>query len=200
MKKLESDYVSAEKQLSFILEKSYISFSDFAVEALPKNCATAIVYNFGLSPVNPNSTYSNIKVTLMYNQITPSESPEENRIDQHKEFILLCPIADTEWTYNLMVKVWGSEYPSTVAICKEDKSAYFVTLTDTSILFYRFCTFDDSEFEQLENLNYSQPYKISVTKQALWLAANELEGVRCLRENIQLVLDCGIPMYKTCNI
>lgn len=200
MKRMESDYASAEKQLSFILDKSHISFSDFAIEALPKNCATVVIFSFGLSPVKPDSTYSNVKVDLTYNQVTPSEMPEEDRIDQKKEFIFLSPIADTDWTYNLMVKVWGDRYPSTVAICKEDKTAYFVSLTETSMLFYRFCTFTDSEMEQLENLNYSQPYKISITKQALWLAANELEGVRCLRENLQLVLDCGIPMYKTCNV
>jgi hypothetical protein len=97
------------------------------------------------------------------------------------------------WTPTLRYKVWESEFPSTVAISKEEQTVYFLCVQSNDVLeLKKFSKLKGNQYNLimtsvLENI----PFHIEIAHNALYSFVDESEGLNFLRKNIGVTFNCN---------
>ncbi len=115
-----------------------------------------------------------------------------------KKLALLNTINDFKWKRSLIYKIWGGNYPSTVAIDINDGTVYFIHIhkgDDVKIELVYFGILNENEFELVKHdIDDSKPYKIKISDDAMFDYITGDEGLNHLRNNIVIELNCGMPL------
>lgn len=136
-------------------------------------------------------SFSNFHILIEANEVEIFVN-EKNKL--HLDLYFLCSSsAYFNWTSALILKVWGNDFPSTVAIDKETKQIYFVYLRETSIKLELFGVLTDEQYQTVsDSLVESKPFEIGIGHDAMYAYIDGSEGFNHLRENIFVEFKCGI--------
>lgn len=144
-----------------------------------------------------DAAYSNICLNIAYTTVLPNcvGRAKATTVENTLTLILLTTAGDIEWHTVLKNKVWNGNYPSTVGVNVNTGEVYCVFVQSGLLELRLFGTLTELDKEGLlDHLNYKKPYKITISYDALWDYAAELEGSRYLRDNLQMEFDCGRPV------
>lgn len=153
------------------------------------------VTHFHIDEVEDVESPSNLVLTLTYNTTYLSEDKGFQTIEKVRKLKLLTAKGDDRWTYRLIEKIWEGQYPSTVAVDLESHEVFFVNITISGIDLIHFGVLDNKQFEAFEfDIHDREPFRVKIAEQALMDYVDGSEGIRHLRRNIIIELNCGVPI------
>lgn len=189
--RFENTFESAEAILNRCLSSGQLAFGRFNSE-LSNLCSLKHfeICNVGRNPDDD----SNMTVNLNYVITEVDESKLVRQFDKARQLNFLCTMGDTEWTYNMIVKVWDGNYPSTIAYDTTSGEIFLAYIQPWGLELKYFATLTKEQFTALADLNLKYPFKIAIRPAAMFKVIDGSEGTNYLKSNLYISLDCIQPI------
>jgi hypothetical protein len=191
--RLPNVYIDAKELLNDTLnENRKVSIKTYGV----MYSQVGDVMHHSIGEVTNEESYANLDLMLTYvtRQLTFNNDAYAP-IEKTRNLRVLNTLGDTRWTYNMIVKVWEGEYPSTVAVDMDSGNVFLVGVKANRIELTDFGILESSAFDAFHNdLNDREPFKIKIDEEAMFDVLDGSEGTNHLRHNVFIEFDCGMPI------
>ncbi len=175
-----------------LLEKSFVnsilvlsSYSSVVVN-------TATVEHINVHNVDNMESIGTVLLDISYKERVLSKSDKFETRRKTNTFMLLNPKGDILWPHIMVSKVWGGEYPSCVAVNKDNGVVYFMYIKAESVTLVEFALLTQPELRAIvDNLNDTRPYRIGLVEDAMFQVLAGTEGSRHLKNNVYIEFDTG---------
>ena len=190
---LPNTYLDAKELLNDVLQQDRkVSIKNQGV--LYSQVGNVLHFSFG--EVTDVESYANLDLLITY--VTRQATFDNNAlapIEKTRNLRVLNNLGDNRWTYNMIVKVWEGEYPSTVAVDMDSGAVYLVGVKANRVELIDFGILEPSAFDAFQNdLNDRTPFRIKLDEEAMFDVLDGSEGTNHLRHNVFIEFDCGMPI------
>lgn len=146
-----------------------------------------------------NIKNSNMHLMLKYKEGKLTKNSKFVHVNVIRHLHVLSAAGVKEWGVSLTHALWGGDFPSTVAVDIDRGDVFFFNIRLQVLELIRCGTMSQDHLTLfLEDIDYVEPYNITIDPDALFQYVAGGEGYNHLKRNILIEFNCSVKFNFLC--